>query len=114
MTDEDIKARVAVLAADSDKAVLLNLTKGGMRVSAECAKGDACDVIPITWTKKDLGLAAHHTFLTTVLGAIPDGVDEIDIVIDGHLDPIQVKAPDLLGLVMPIDLSRGKLATGKS
>ena len=105
--------RVAVLAADSNKAILLDIGKGGMRVSAECSKGDACDVVPITWTKKDLGMAVDYTFMTNVLGAIPDGVDEFEIVIDGRLDPIQVKAPDLLGLLMPIDLSRGKEATGK-
>ena len=105
--------RVATLSVDDDKAVMMRLGGTGMRVSAECVKGDAADVLPVSWSKADLAIAADNTFMTSIISAIPDSVDEIEMLLDGSLDPIQMKAPGLLGLVMPIDPTRGAKGTGR-
>ena len=103
--------RVASLATTSNKAVMLDFSTDGITVRAGNDKGEACDVIPSDWTGKSQSIAMANDYAIGVLGAIPDSVDEITMTIGAALHPVLFTAHGLRGVVMPMDLTRGREAT---
>lgn len=105
--------RVAATSTEGDNRTARFLFSDGfLRVSAECAKGDASESIPVDWRAKDRDVLLNSDMANDIVSATPEDTD-ITIGLGKDLDPVQILSPGLVGVIMPI-LPEAVRAKGKA
>lgn len=97
----DALRRVVLVASRDSHGVRLTLGEGSLRVDAESQdRGDGSEDLEVDYAGGPLTIAANARYLLDVLTALDE--DEVTLEMGGDLDPIAIKAPGFVGVVMPM------------
>lgn len=97
----DALRRVVLVASRDSHGVRLTLGDGSLRVDAESQdRGDGSEDLEVDYAGGPLTIGANARYLLDVLTALDE--DEVTLELGGDLDPMVVKAPGFVGVVMPM------------